>query len=84
MNEKKVRVLVRGYLKCPKCGKIDTAVERGGILDGVFCCTFMEPVGGWVEMPQEEWIENRERLRNTGGWEKNYKICNLGGQLCQE
>jgi len=70
----KVRVLVQGYLRCSKCGNRDDAVERGGILDGVFCCTFMEPYGEWVEMEQEEWIQKHETFRSTIGWENDYEI----------
>ncbi len=77
----KVRVLVKGFLRCPKCGNIDAAVERGGILDGVFCCTLMEPVGDYVAMEQEEWIEKHETLRNTTGWEKNYEIIHSNSEI---
>jgi len=73
----KVRVLVQGFLRCPKCGNRDEAVERGGILDGVFCCTFMEPVGDYVVMEQEEWIQKHETLRCTTGWEKDYEVIHV-------
>ena len=71
-----VKVLINGYLQCPKCKHIDDAVERGGILDGVFCCDFMQPIGKYVEMPIEEWREKREILRGkrNGDWEKEYKV----------
>jgi len=69
-----VRVLVSGYLKCPKCGNIDEAVQRGGILDGVFCHGFMEPVGQFVEMTLDEWRQKYDVLHHTTGWERHYQI----------